>query len=232
MTTLRLACMTALVLTACAGDADDVERGPIGKADAVGSCADTECDGAAPSGNCFCDAECANFGDCCSDYVEECEAPTAQSCGGLAGLTCDAGTYCHFELEQTCGAADHLGTCLPVPELCVEVFFPVCGCDGQTYSNSCFAAMAGVSVASEGECGGTAEQSCGGFLGLVCDEGEFCDWEPDQRCGAADHLGTCEVRPQVCPAVVDPVCGCDNQTYNNGCEANRAGVSVAASGPC
>ena len=45
------------------------------------------------------------------------------------------------------------GRCRQRPELCSDIYKPVCGCNGVTYSNACFARMAGVNVQHNGKCG-------------------------------------------------------------------------------
>jgi hypothetical protein len=161
----------------------------------------------------------------------ECLPSGGNACAGLQGLACADGEFCDFAPDAFCGAADQTGTCRVTPEACDAVFDPVCGCDDQTYSSACVANAAGVSVASEGECA-VSGNACGGLLGLACADGEFCDFAPGAFCGAADQTGICTAIPGACTFELNPVCGCDDQTYSNACLANAEGISVAAPGEC
>ena len=155
------------------------------------------------------------------------------TCGGLLGAMCPAGQYCDFPLATQCGSGDQTGTCAPKPEVCTDIYQPVCGCDGNTYGNDCDAAGAGISVAKTGACtgGGTA---CGTRGGAVCATDEYCLYEVGDDCGRADAPGTCTKLPQAgaCDAIFAPVCGCDGKTYSNDCEAMMAAASIDHTGAC
>lgn len=87
-------------------------------------------------------------------------------------------------------------------------------------------------VASGGSGGSNGSGGSGGGAGsdcannFDCEEGEYC---ASTVCGGT---GSCESKPLMCPDVVEPVCGCDEATYESECEAQRAGVRVASEGRC
>ncbi len=102
---------------------------------------------------CGCDGK--TYGNACGastagvsvDYAGECKAD-AGSC--LGNDDCGESEFCHKRTGECKGP----GECAERPEVCIEVVDPVCGCDHKTYSNYCYAAREGVSVADLGECDG------------------------------------------------------------------------------
>ena len=79
-------------------------------------------------------------------------ATEGKSCGGRGGASCNAGQFCHWTDANICGAFDAAGACDYKPDFCPALFQQVCGCDGATYGNYCYAQRAGTSVSSTGPC--------------------------------------------------------------------------------
>ena len=164
----------------------------------------------------------APIGACCLDIDD---GPVAfDTCVSTDQDTCQAEGGIFQAVNSACG--DTQACCLSFggSEFCTDMNPFCCVISGgiaQGAGSTC-ADLLG----SDG-CG----QPCGGFVHIPCDD-------PDQFCMlplggcCCDISGVCATPPEVCPAVFDPVCGCDGVTYGNACEAAMASVSIDHVGPC
>ena len=132
------------------------------------------------------------------------------------------------------------------PIACPEGYSPVCGADGKTYTNICFADQAKAPIKHKGECGTgvfPASSSCRTDFKPVCGiDGKTYTNECILKLAGVPlkYLGECGL-PQMAPEPSPvfscstnymPVCGLDNKTYTNECLTSQSGVKVQYYGEC
>jgi hypothetical protein len=170
--------------------------------------------GGGQGGGCYDPCE----GKACGDSCTVC-APDDPDCFETAVVkACDANGACVPEQPDMCGLQCDYGGMKYDPG---ESFLAGDGC------NTCGCLEDGSVVCTLIACGA----SCGGPDDAPCGAGEYCQFALG-TCGEGGVVGLCALRPEACAELFQPVCGCDDMTYGNACEAAAAGVSVREAESC
>eukprot|EP00095_Tigriopus_kingsejongensis_P003781 maker-scaffold155_size301336-snap-gene-1.5 protein:Tk03781 transcript:maker-scaffold155_size301336-snap-gene-1.5-mRNA-1 annotation:"serine protease inhibitor dipetalogastin precursor" len=146
-----------------------------------------------------------------NNYSNECELRT-KACTEQLDLTVKSTGHCGTEVDATTDANN--GDC---PQKCTANFEPVCGSDGNTYSNEC----------------NLRAKACTEELDLTVRNQGLCNNE-DTTTGPIE-AGDCL---KICPAIHAPVCGSDGNTYGNECNLKakaceeQLDLTIAKLGDC
>ncbi|KAG3155773.1 hypothetical protein PC128_g22023 [Phytophthora cactorum] len=143
-----------------------------------------------------CGSDGVTYSNSCFLGIATCKDPSIiLAHDGACGV--DPGSY---ETSPSTDSSESTGC----PDVCIEIFRPVCGSDGITYANSCFLGIAScndpsITLAHNGACGSTS--------------GEGSDETSNPSTDSSESTSC----PDVCIEILRPVCGSDGVTYPNSC---------------
>lgn len=191
-----------------------------GKADQTSGSCDAQCGGQSTTGPCWCDDQCASFGDCCFDKVPLC---TPEQCDDLDAGPCTDATGCRNSIlpipcdcvpGEDAGCVCPLGgarTCVPCPLLACDL---ECDLGVKTDANGCGLCECNEPTTCESRTPDTCEQDPDCELRILPIP---CDCAPDDQ-GCACPLGgalTCGARCQ--PILCELYCPDGFETDESGC---------------
>ena len=162
-----------------ADDSVDGQYGDGADPAPAGSCSGS-CGGEAPGGTCYCDAGCSDYGDCCGDYAQVCDAEDSGD-GGDTGDTPPAGGSCSGACGgQGSGECFCDDQCVTSGDCCSDYAAQCDGGDGGDGGDSGDQPPpAGGSCA--GACGGQGSGEC--YCDDLCATSGDCCADYDTECG-------------------------------------------------